>query len=155
MRRWGFAIVLVALISLVAPQSALGDASPKASCGAGSRPEKALQGEVTADDHTSGYANHPITYNKTLVSHFGSSGGFKVERYTDATGHDCAYYDSTLLFPVDVPGSIGVYVLDMTDSSHPVNTATLTTPAMDTPHESLLVNQKRGLLAAVMGNPAT
>jgi hypothetical protein len=146
---------LVVLLLAVAPSSARGAAPPKATCGPGSRPERALQGEVTADDHTSGYADQPITCNTQLLSHFGSSGGFKVERYTDAAGHDCAYYDSTLLFPIDVPGSIGVYVLDMTDSSHPVNTATLTTPAMLTPHESLLVNQKRGLLAAGMGNPAT
>lgn len=42
----------------------------------------------------------------------------------------------------------------MSDPAHPRKTATLTSPAMLSPHESLLVNQRRGLLAAVMGNPA-
>jgi hypothetical protein len=36
-----------------------------------------------------------------------------------------------------------------------VLTATLVTPAMQTPHESLLLNERRGLLAAVMGNAFT
>ena len=114
-----------------------------------------MQGQVTDQDHSSGYSDLPITCNTELLGHTGTSGGFKVERYTDAAGRDCAYYDSTLIFPIDVPGAIGVYVLDMTDPANPVTTATLTSPAMLTPHESLLVNAKRGLLAAVMGNPAT
>ena len=33
--------------------------------------------------------------------------------------------------------------------------ATLSTPAMQTPHESLILSEKRGLLAAVMGNAST
>jgi hypothetical protein len=43
----------------------------------------------------------------------------------------------------------------MSDPSSPKQTATLVTPAMQTPHESLVVNTKRGLLAAVSGNPVT
>src|SRR3954453_1700887 len=43
----------------------------------------------------------------------------------------------------------------MPDPKHPKQTATLTTPAMITPHESLSLNMKRGLLAADMGNAAT
>ncbi len=42
----------------------------------------------------------------------------------------------------------------MSNPAKPVRTATLVTPAMQTPHESLLVSQRRGLLAAVVGNPA-
>ena len=34
-----------------------------------------------------------------------------------------------------------------------MRTDTLVTPAMQTPHESLVLNEKRGLLVAVMGNP--
>jgi len=41
----------------------------------------------------------------------------------------------------------------MSNPAKPLRTATLVTPAMQTPHESLLVNPKRGLMAAVMGNP--
>jgi hypothetical protein len=48
-----------------------------------------------------------------------------------------------------------VIALDMHDPAHPKQTATLTSPAMLSPHESLLLNQRRGLLAAVMGSPTT
>ncbi len=47
---------------------------------------------------------------------------------------------------------LGVVVLDMTNPAQPRKTANLVTPAMLRPHESLLVNTERGLLAAVMGN---
>ena len=47
----------------------------------------------------------------------------------------------------------GTAVLDMSDPAMPVRTATLATAAMQSPHESVLLNQKRGLLAAVNGNP--
>jgi hypothetical protein len=43
----------------------------------------------------------------------------------------------------------------MSDPKNPKVTARLVTPAMDTPHESLVVSQKRGLIAAVAGNLAT
>ena len=46
-------------------------------------------------------------------------------------------------------------VLDMSDPRAPVLTERLLTPAMLSPHESLVVSQQRGLLAAVFGNPAT
>ena len=131
-------------------------AVPRAECGPGSRPETGLQGRVAGTDHGSGYADTPITCNAELVGHFGDSGGFKVERYVDAAGHECAYFDSTLLFPLDVPG------LDRdvrARHERPRRTRRRrprsSTPAMLTPHESLLVNERRGLLAAVMGNPAT
>lgn len=87
------------------------------------------------------------------------AGGYKVFRYTDAGGNECAYYDSTLLFPLNTPRQganlTGVHVLDMKDPSAPVKTANLLTPAMQSPHESLSFNTKRGLIAAGMGTPAT
>ena len=43
----------------------------------------------------------------------------------------------------------------MSDPAHPVQTDTLTSLPMLSPHESLSLNTKRGLLAAVLGNPAT
>ena len=42
----------------------------------------------------------------------------------------------------------------MSDPANPELTDKLVTPAMLSPHESLVVSQKRGLLAAVLGNPA-
>jgi hypothetical protein len=138
-------------------------ATPQGDCGPGSRPETGLQGRVSRADHESGRAAEGYTCNAKLVGSYekptdptGTVGGFKVERYTDAAGHDCAYYDTTLLFPTnifDVEG--GVNVLDMSDPRNPVVTARLVTPAMLTPHESLVVSTRRGVLAAVAGNPTT
>jgi hypothetical protein len=83
-----------------------------------------------------------------------------VLRYADRSRRVCAFYDSTLLSPSDVPFNVGsegtgVVVLDMSDGRHPRQTANLVTPAMQSPHESLLLNSRRGLLVAVLGNPAT
>lgn len=129
-------------------------ATPRAVCGPGSKPEPGIQGRVPA-----GSAANGLSCNLTQLSHQGTSGGFKVWRYTDVTGRDCAFYDTALLFPtnaVNLAGpSLGVAVLDMSDPAHPVQTDTLTEPAMLSPHESLNLNPKRGLLAAVTGNPST
>lgn len=132
--------------------------TPQAKCGPGSLPETSWQGRVPARDFTSGRALKGYTCNATLVSHFGNSGGYRVARYVDKRGHVCAFYDSTLLFGADVyanGGKAGVYVLDMTNPRKPVFTTNLDTPAMDTPHESLRLNTKRGLLVADAGSPAT
>jgi len=135
-------------------------ATPRADCGPGSRPETGLQGRVSADDHASGRAAEGFTCNAEVVGSFtkpnaqGTVGGFKVERYVDASGRECAYYDTTLLFPTNAPdATAGVNVLDMSNPANPVLTDTLLTPAMLSPHESLVVNQKRGLIVAVAGNP--
>ena len=143
-----------------APEPPL-EATPQAECGPGSRPETGLQGRVSPEDHESGRAAQGFTCNTELVGSFtdpttqGTVGGFKVERYVDTSGRECAYYDTTLLFPTDVTDAMtGVNVLDMSNPEQPVHTATLTSPAMITPHESLVVSQKRGLIVAVAGNPA-
>jgi hypothetical protein len=132
--------------------------TPEANCGPGSRPETSWQGRVPAKDFTSGRAAKGYTCNAALVSHYGTSGGYRVARYVDKHGHVCAFYDSTLLFPTDVPannGAAGTYVLDMDNPRKPQLTANLTTPGMDTPHESLRLNTRRGLLVAESGSPAT
>jgi hypothetical protein len=133
--------------------------TPQAQCGPGAREETDIQGRVPQADYDSGRAARGYRCNTVPVAHQGKTGGFKVLRYTDSQGHTCAYYDSTLLFPKDAlfnaGDGLGVIVLDMDKPSQPKQTATLTTPAMLTPHESVLVNEKRGLLGAVSGNPAT
>src|SRR4051794_469645 len=130
------------------------DAVPRAHCQAGSKPEPDVQGRVPA-----GAAANGLFCNMTMLAHHGSSGGFRVFDYVDEQGHECAYYDSTLLFPSNAftlnSNGLGVYVLDMSDPAKPVQTATLTESSMLSPHESLNLNAKRGLLAAVNGNPAT
>ena len=134
---------------------------PRADCGPGSRPETGIQGRVSSKDHASGRAAKGFTCNTELVGSYaepgaqGTVGGYKVERYVDADGHDCAYYDTTLLFPTNLfDATAGVNVLDMSNPSKPTLTDTLLSPAMQSPHESLVLSAKRGLLAAVLGNPA-
>ena len=136
-------------------------AVPAARCGPGSLPETSIQGRVPTADYLSGRAEQGYRCNTQEVAHQGSSGGFKTLRYTDAQGHTCAFYDSTLLIGRDVAANLlsgdgqGVVVLDMTDPAHPRRTTNLVTPTMLSPHESLLVNRRRGLLAAEMGTAAT
>ncbi|MFA5941822.1 MAG: hypothetical protein WC809_20935 [Sinimarinibacterium sp.] len=136
-------------------------ASDKAVCGPGSHPEIGIQGRVSRAEHESGRAaegyrcNVEVVGTHTIPDAVGTVGGFKVERYVDAAGHDCAYYDTTLTFPTNVfDGEAGVNVLDMADPANPVLTERLLTIAMLSPHESLVVSHARGLLAAVAGNAA-
>lgn len=125
-------------------------------CDDGSMPED-VQGKVPAKDYESGRAAKGYSCNARLVSHFGSSGGYRVERYVDKAGNECAFWDTTLLWPHNVPEQPergpGVFVMDMSNPEKPVHTDTLRTAAMQTPHESVRLNQKRGLLVAVMGYP--
>ena len=134
-------------------------AVPRAHCGVGSHPETGMQGRVSAADVASGRAAKGYTCNATVVSHLDSGAGFKVIRYVDKAQHQCGYYDTTAIFPTDLVKNgatgQGVAVLDMSDPAHPKRVTTLVTPAMLSPHESLLLNEKRGLLAAGMGNPGT
>jgi hypothetical protein len=144
---------------LSADGSAYPPAVPKAKCGPGARPETGIQGRVPQRDYDSGRIRRGYQCNTRMVSRVAGTGGFKTLRYTDRRGRTCAYYDSTRLFPADVPFQVssgfGVIVLDMDDPRRPRRTTTLTTPAMLSPHESLLVEPRRGLLAGVLGNAAT
>ncbi len=113
-------------------------ATPRATCGPGSRPETGLQGRVSPEDHVSGRAAEGFTCNTELVGSYtepdgqGTYGGFKVERYVDAHGQECAFYDTTLLFPTDLlDGMAGVNVMDMSDPT----AAPPTEPAMPSPAE--------------------
>jgi hypothetical protein len=125
-------------------------------CDDGSRPET-VQGKVPKADYASGRAAKGYFCNARMISHVDRTGGYRVERYVDAAGHECAYWDSTLLWPHNAPDQgtegPGVYVMDMHKPTHPVHTDTLRTPAMQSPHESLRLNVKRGLLVADMGYP--
>ena len=133
-------------------------ATPRADCLPGGIPEGPMQGRVAAEDVAAGKVDKGYLCNLTVIGRSGSTGGFRVHRYVDRTGHECAYYDTTLLFPTNVLSlsaePTGVAVLDMTDPRHPLRTDSLLTPAMETPHESLNISVQRGLLAAVAGNPS-
>jgi hypothetical protein len=140
------------------PQPVL-KATPRAICGRGSHPLVGMQGRVPRAALTSPAGAHGYWCNLTEVAHQGQTGGFKVYRYVDRHGHVCAFYDTTLLFPLNAlrlsGSSLGVAVLDMSNPAHPVQTDSLKTLPMLSPHESLSLNTRRGLLAAVLGNPAT
>ncbi len=164
-------IALLALCTVIAGSWSLTSVSaeapdrqavPRADCGPGARPETDIQGRVPKADFDSGRAAEGYLCNTAELSREGVSGGFKTLRYTDAQGNTCAFYDSTSLVPPDSTltnlvsgGGIGVVVLDMNDPAHPKRTATLKSLAMLTPHESLLVNETRGLLVATVGNVMT
>jgi hypothetical protein len=134
------------------------DAAPRAKCGPGSRPETGRQGRVPLAEAESGRSLQGYTCNTERLSTVGKSGGYKVERYVDKAGHECAYFDTTLAFPIDVGRNTtdlsGTFVMDMSNPAKPVRTETLLTPAMQSPHETLALHQKRGLLVAVTSNPA-
>jgi hypothetical protein len=133
-------------------------ATPRAQCRPGSKPEPGMQGRLPREEVDSGRASEGYWCNLTRLGHTGSTGGFRVHRYIDRAGRECAYYDTTLLFPTNALSlsgePAGVAVLDMSDPRNPRRTDTLITPAMLSPHESLNISVQRGILAAVLGNPA-
>jgi hypothetical protein len=131
---------------------------PDIGCDKASLPET-TQGRAPIGDVATGRAAKGYSCNATEISHSGTTGGYRVERYVDKAGHECGYYDSTLLFPENAPDQgtegPGVYVMDMHDPAHPVHTDTMRSPAMLSPHESVRLNQKRGLIVADMAYPTT
>src|SRR3954468_12795279 len=133
--------------------------TPGIACDKTSLPEK-TQGRAPIEDVATGRAAKGYSCNATEISHLGGNhGGYRVERYVDKQGHECAFWDSTLLWPTNVPDQgtegPGTYAVDMHDPAHPVITDVLRSPAMQSPHESLRLNQKRGLLVADMAYPTT
>lgn len=162
------ATMLVAAVSAIGAHAVIDpatdfSATPGVPCVDNSLAET-TQGRTPLADYQSGRAKDGYMCNASQVSHLGeitgingSVGGYRVYRYTDATGKVCGFYDTTLLFPVNAyaagTGLTGVWVLDMTDPAHPVHTATLSAPSMQSPHESFSMNVPRGLLGAVFANP--
>jgi hypothetical protein len=144
------------LASYLGPTRPYSGPTPGIACDKGSRPEK-VQGKAPNADYKSGRAAKGYFCNARVVSQFGDSGGYRVERYVDKAGNECAYWDSSLLWPHNAPDQWtegpGVYVMDMSEPGEPVHADTLRTPAMQSPHESLRLNTKRGLLVADMGYP--
>jgi len=134
--------------------------TPRARCGPGAWPETGIQGRVSREDHEKGLAARGFRCNAELVGsltkeppNLGSVGGYKVLRYVDRKGNECAYYDTSVLPPSNAPDlNLGVRVVDMKDPANPRLATILTTPAMVSPHESLILNEQRGVLAAVAGN---
>ena len=159
MRRLALVLAAVALGVASAPGLTAGAADPtvfegpvpRAGCGGSNDPfflEPALQGQVPLTDRQSGRSQLGYRCNLELVGQYQGEG----TSWQNAWYGHCDYYDTT--FPTSpaygsTPSSPGVQVIDVAQPANPVKTTNLTTPAMLGPWESLKVNQKRGLLAAV------
>jgi len=133
--------------------------TPAAECGPGSRPLGGEQGRVPPEALETSEAERGWTCNLEPVSRVTGGGGWKVWRYVDRAGHECAYYDSSDPHPLAAAAiglpQTGVVVLDMTVPARPVQTALLRDLPMQAPHESLYLNERRGLLVAEMGSGLT
>src|SRR5689334_10711714 len=101
-------LLVVSLAAAVLPTGTTGAATPDptkpaatpaATCDAGSRPETGVQGDIPQSDIDSGRVDQGYFCNARFISRIGPSGGYRVERYVDHSGHVCAYFDSSLLFP--------------------------------------------------------
>ena len=120
----------------------------KATCGPGSHPETALQGQVPPPLRRVGQFAGFDCNLRLLAQEKGEGAGWQAAFYADKAGHVCAYHDTS-------PSTVnrahrGVVVIDVTNPQKPVKTAYLTTPAMLDPIESLKVNATRGLLIAAL-----
>ncbi|MFE3797504.1 LVIVD repeat-containing protein [Nocardia tengchongensis] len=115
---------------------------PRAECGADSLPERGLQGDVPADDRNSGRSTLGYRCNLSFVGGYVGKGA----GITSTTYDHCSYTGS--LFPGNILGPAqGVQVLDVSDPANPVETGSLTEPAMLAgTWESLKVNAERKLL---------
>ena len=119
----------------------------KATCGPGSHPETALQGQVPPPLRRVGQFAGFDCNLRPVAQEKGEGAGWQAAFYADKAGHVCAYHDTS-------PSAVdrahrGVVVVDVTNPLKPVTTSHLATPAMLDPLESLKVNVTRGLLIAV------
>ena len=117
----------------------------------GARPETSSRGRVPQADYASGRANRGYRCNPGPCRRSAATGGFKVLRYVDELGPDLrllrlhAALSARLRLQRLSPVSVSSCWTWTTRRSRG-KTATLTTPAMLSPHESLLLNKKRGMI---------
>jgi hypothetical protein len=120
----------------------------KAQCGSADRPETGLQGQVPAALRSAGFGG--FSCNLELVGqNRGDGGNWQATQFRDKSGHKCAYHGTA--FTTAGRTQTGVRVLDVTTPANPTYLASLTTPSMMDPWESLKVNERRQLLAADNG----
>lgn len=118
---------------------------PRAECGPGSRPETALQGEVTIADRESGRSSEGYTCNLEQVGNYPGEGA----QWQFAGYGDCAYYGTRIHGTQQKRGTI---VVDASEPTQPHFSTNLTSPAMLDAWESLKVHEDRGLLGGVLGS---
>ena len=114
---------------------------PRADCGPGSRPETGIQGQVPLADRESGRSREGYRCNLELVGQQQGDGSSWV---SESYG-DCAYLARRFIGNPQP----GVQVIDASDPSHPKLGGKLTTPGMRAPWETLRIERRRGLMAAV------
>jgi hypothetical protein len=152
------AVALVPLVSMRAggqgalrPAAAVAQTAalnvPKAECGPNDRVETGLQGQTTLAERLSGASEQAYNCNLELVGQFQGEG----TKWQMASFDDCAYYGQWNNFNNPLTTHPGVAVVDASDPRNPVATDYLTARAMQDPHESLKVNEKRKLLGAIKG----
>jgi hypothetical protein len=121
---------------------------PKASCGRGDHIESGLQGQTTPEERFSGDSERAYNCNLTLVSQFKGEGSVSQDGPTYFG--NCAYYATN---DNAQQTHLGVAVLDVSNTSHPVATKYLDdTPTMLNPHETLRAHVGRELLAGAQNN---
>lgn len=119
-----------------------------AACSTGDVPETALQGQVPAALRASGFKG--FNCNLALVSQLqGEGGNWSSALFTDGASRSCAYHATAT--PQAGRVNPGVPVIDITDRTKPIRTASLTTVSMLDPWESLKVNDRRQILIADNG----
>jgi hypothetical protein len=121
---------------------------PKATCGAGDKPETALQGQVPAALRASGFTGFNCNLQLAGQSR-GDGANWQTTQFVDKAGRKCAYHGTGMA--TENRTQRGVRALDITNAASPIHTTSLTTPAMLDPWESLKVNERRQLLAADNG----
>ena len=118
------------------------------SCSTGDKPETGLQGQVPAALRASGFGG--FNCNLSLVGQSpGEGGNWSAAVYKDKNGRTCAYHATAV--PNATRQNPGVPVIDITDAANPLRTASLTTPAMTDPWESLRIHNARKILIADNG----
>jgi hypothetical protein len=140
-------VAFLTFLLTLPPLLAMGGSVPKAECGPNDRPETGLQGQTTLVERLSGASERAYNCNLELVGQFQGEGS----KWQMAWFDDCAYYGQWNNFDNPLTQNPGVVVVDASDSRNPRMSAVLTARAMQDPHESLKVNEKRRLLGATKG----
>ncbi|WP_433574937.1 LVIVD repeat-containing protein [Nocardia brasiliensis] len=124
-------------------------AVPRAECGPGSLPEAGLQGDVPAAERDNGRSTLGYRCNMSLVGQQSGIGAGIV-----SAGFENCSYEGTVALGAWLHDPDGVRVIDASDPTNPVVTATLSEPAMSAgTWETLKVNPARKLLAG-LSSPA-
>jgi hypothetical protein len=120
---------------------------PKAVCGLNDRVESGLQGHTTLAERQSGDSERGYNCNLELVGQYQGEGMWWFGGGELVSFDDCAYYSTR---GSTFQRELGAVVVDASDPRNPHAVEHLNdSPTMLNSHESLKVNQKRKLLAAV------